>query len=146
MGYGGGILVRRVPIRHVRSGWQRKTYRVNSHRRIKAWQCAQRLAVMVYEASSRFPMDERFGMTSQIRRAAVSVSSNVAEGHSRWGRGDKARFYQFAVSSLAETSSLLELAHELGYLNDESHKRIDELARQTGRLVWGLQRSQRPPT
>lgn len=80
------------------------------------WQRAIQFAKLVYHLSARFPTDERFGLTSQVRRAVVSVSSNIAEGHARQGR-EFAHFLSVARGSLAEAESQLLLAVELGFLN-----------------------------
>jgi len=85
-------------------------------RDIKVWQKSHELVLKVYSASAGFPGDERFGVTSQLRRAAVSIPANIAEGSRRIGRGDYARFLNIAEASLAETQYLLILASDLGYL------------------------------
>lgn len=96
------------------------------------WQKAIVLAKEVYQQTARFPADERFGLTSQIRRAAVSVSSNIAEGHARQGR-EFANFLSIAYGSLAEVESQFLLAVELGYLPladlDDARALISELRR-----------------
>ena len=93
----------------------------------------------VYSLTSDFPKEELYGLTSQIRRAAVSVSSNIAEGFVRLGDLDKRRFYYTALGSLTELQNQLLIAKDLGYLSSEGFKRIAEetvrLAKMLNRLI-----------
>ena len=82
---------------------------------LRVWQKSHALALEVYRASAVFPRHELFGLTQQMRRAAVSVPSNIAEGFRRRGRLDKARFLNIAAASLDELQYQLLLAHDLGY-------------------------------
>lgn len=91
------------------------------------WQEAQNLAVMVYEVTKVFPHDEIFGITSQIRRAATSVSANIAEGFGRSTLKDKLHFYTIAYGSLLETKNFLYLTQRLGYL---SNVQLDDMLTQ----------------
>jgi four helix bundle protein len=95
---------------------------------LKVWQRSHELTLAVYRASDAFPRDERFGLTSQLRRAAVSVACNVAEGSKRIHRADYARFLNLAEGSLAEVEYLMMLARDLGYLKDTFLKDTDEVA------------------
>lgn len=91
---------------------------IESYRDLEAWKHAIRLTRLVYRVSNGFPADERFGLTSQVRRAAVSIPSNIAEG---WGRGtttDYARFLRMAHGSLYEVETQCILAHELGMIDE----------------------------
>ena len=83
---------------------------------LKVWQRSHALVLAIYRATASFPADERFGITSQLRRAAASVPTNIAEGSKRQGRLDYARFLNIAEGSLGETQYLLMLARDLGYL------------------------------
>ncbi|MBA4018412.1 MAG: four helix bundle protein [Pirellula sp.] len=105
------------------------------------WQKAMDLVELVYCESASLPSDERFGLTSQIRRAAVSVPSNVAEGNARSSDRDFARFLEIALGSLAELETQILLAVRLGMLNQERCTPILTLAAQVGRLLTGLHRS-----
>ncbi|HEX3149297.1 MAG TPA: four helix bundle protein [Gemmataceae bacterium] len=115
-----------------------------SFRDLIVWQRAIQFAKSVYALSSRFPSDERFGLTAQIRRAAVSVSSNIAEGHARQGR-EFVHFLSIARGSLAEVESQLFLAVELGFLiSDDLNDAISlatEIRRMASSLVNKLGRS-----
>lgn len=81
------------------------------------WQKAHELAVSVYRITETFPRSEIFGITSQLRRAAVSVSANIAEGFKRRSRDDQRHFYTIAAGSLAEVEALALVARDVGYLN-----------------------------
>jgi four helix bundle protein len=114
---------------------------IETYRDLEAWKLAIRLTKFIYRASEKFPQDERFGLTSQIRRAAVSVASNIAEG---WGRGttsDYARFLRMARGSIFEVETQIVIARELGFIGDEVFNPVDELLRDTGRVLAGLLRS-----
>ena len=83
-------------------------------RELKVWQRSHALVLELYQFTRRFPADERFGLTSQLRRAAVSVPTNIAEGTKRLGKQDYARFLNIAEGSLSETEHLVMLSCELG--------------------------------
>lgn len=110
---------------------------VHTFRDLLIWQKAILLAKQVYELSRDFPPDERFGLTSQIRRAVVSVSSNIAEGHSRQGR-EFAHFFSIARGSLAEVESQLYLAAELGFTNLTALDPLLALASEIHRMTVSL--------
>jgi four helix bundle protein len=101
------------------------------------WQKAVELGLQVYHLTKRFPRDERFAMTSQLRRAAVSVSSNIAEGHARQGR-EFPHFLSVAKGSLAEIESQLIFASRLGYLTPEEVQRIRDSATEIHRMIASL--------
>ena len=84
-------------------------------RKLRVWQRAQEMCVEIYLFSADFPMEERYGTTSQLRRAAVSVGSNIAEGSKRRSKTDKARIFNIAQSEAAESMSLLDLAVRLSF-------------------------------
>ncbi|HMD87455.1 MAG TPA: four helix bundle protein [Terriglobia bacterium] len=86
---------------------------------LKVWQRSHALVLEIYQLTNRFPDCERFGITSQLRRAAVSVPTNIAEGTKRLGSQDYARFINISEGSLAETEYLIMLSRDLGYLPPE---------------------------
>jgi four helix bundle protein len=86
--------------------------------KLDVWQDAKELTVIVYRITTDFPENEKFGLTNQMRRAAVSVSSNIAEGASRTSGKDQAHFYQIAYSSLMELLNQFIISVELGYINE----------------------------
>jgi four helix bundle protein len=83
---------------------------------LAVWERSHGLTLALYRATEQFPKSEMFGLTSQIRRAAASVPTNLAEGCGRWGDGDMGRFIQIAMGSASEVDYLLFLAKDLGYL------------------------------
>jgi len=99
--------------------------RRNSYRDLFVWQKAIRLAEKVYRFSAYFPKEELYGLTSQIRRCAVSVPSNIAEGRGRGGDKEFVRFLQIALGSLYELQTQLELAKMFEYGNEEVEKLIE---------------------
>lgn len=109
-----------------------------------AWQKAMDLVEVVYRASGRFPADERFGLTSQVRRAVVSIPSNIAEGYARAGRNDYPRFLDIARGSANEVETQILLAARLGFTKDRPVEHllglIDEVQRILKGLVKGLKR------
>lgn len=112
---------------------------------LKVWQRSHALVLDVYRLSTSFPTDERFGVTSQIRRCAVSVPSNIAEGSKRAHARDYARFLNIAEGSAAELDYLLILARDLGYATGDDVQRtraeIDEIARMLHRLRERVEQS-----
>ena len=112
--------------------------KINNFTDLFAWQEAHELVVLVYKATRDFPKEEVFGLTSQIRRASVSISSNIAEGFGRRSKIDKARFYVMAQGSLSEVQSQLMVARDIDYLEKAS---FDSLYSQTitvHKLLTGL--------
>ena len=110
------------------------------YRDLLVWQKAIAWVEGVYRASSSFPDDEKYGLTSQLRRSAVSVPSNVAEG---WGRGAKKEYQQFlryARGSLFEAETQLELARRLGYANADAISDLRESSVEISRMLLGLAR------
>jgi four helix bundle protein len=108
-----------------------------SFRDLIIWQRAIQFAKEVYKISARFPNDERYGLTAQVRRAAGSVSSNIAEGHGRQGR-EFVHFLSVARGSLAEVESQLLLAVELGFLRSEDLDAPLSLATEIRRMAAAL--------
>ena len=106
--------------------------------KLKVWQRSHQLALSVYRLTRTFPTDERFGIVSQIRRAVVSVASNIAEGPKRRSNPDYARLLNIAEGSLAETESLLHLARDLECGPAESLKTLITEAEEIARMVYAL--------
>jgi four helix bundle protein len=109
------------------------------HRKLLAWQEAIRLVKLVYQETACFPRAEMFGLTSQIRRSAVSIPANIAEGAGRNSSRELAQFLGVASGSRAELDTHLEIAVQLGFLRSESEL-FSQLAR-VGKLLVGLRRS-----
>jgi four helix bundle protein len=108
---------------------------------LKVWQQAIRYSVQVYEITSRFPRDERFGLTMQVRKSSASVSANIAEGYGRGSRQDYIRFLKIARGSLYESDSQLHLARELGFLSTEALGPVLDTLGHCERALAGLLRS-----
>lgn len=100
---------------------------MKSYKDLIVWQKSLKLSLLVYKATKNFPKDELYGLTSQIRRCAVSMPSNIAEGYARYSRKEYARFLQIAFASGAELETQLIIAKELRYIKDMDYKKIDSL-------------------
>jgi four helix bundle protein len=111
------------------------------YRKIIAWQRADDLVHAVYEATADFPKSELFGLTSQLRRAALSVPTNIVEGCGRQNRGELKQFVNIALGSLAEVEYLLSFAARRGYLVGKSAESVEAIRTETGRLLWRFFRS-----
>jgi len=109
--------------------------------KLDVWQKAIEFADSVYRITRSFPDDERFGLTSQMRRAAVSVSSNVAEGSSRFSRDDFARFVEIATGSLFEVVSQATISRRQELLSEADYYDLYDAAETLGRMLSGLRRS-----
>ena len=109
-----------------------------------AWQKAMDLVVHVYAATERFPSRERFSLTDQIRRAAVSVPSNIAEGQAHFNKREFLHFLRHTRGSLAEVETQMLLAKRLHYLPDTDVERLSKQIYELGRIMSGLIRSIEP--
>ncbi len=107
-------------------------------RKIKAWQLSDRLAVESYRVTKCFPREEMYGLTSQMRRCAVSVPANIVEGSLRKSLKEYAQFLHIAMGSLGELEYYIHLAKELGYLSEDQHKTLEPLREETGKTLFGL--------
>jgi four helix bundle protein len=114
--------------------------------KLEVWQKAIALADRVYKATAAFPNEERFGLVSQMRRAAVSVSAKVAEGSSRWSRVEQARFMEMAYGSLMELVSEAEVARQQGFLAGADYTRLRTDVAEIARMISGLRRNLRKET
>ncbi len=114
---------------------------IKSHRDLLVWQKAMDLVVIVYKATNQFPKEELYSLTSQIRRAAVSIPANIAEGQGRRLSGEFIQFLGNSRGSLLELDTHLEIALRLGYLTPTQHSNIQSQVQEVGRLLNGLLRS-----
>lgn len=109
--------------------------------KLDVWHKAIELADKIYLATEEFPTDERFGLTNQMRRASVSVSSNIAEGSSRSSNKEYARFVEIAYGSVMEIVSQLHLAQRRRFISEEPFKTIYQLCDDVARMLSGLRAS-----
>jgi four helix bundle protein len=111
------------------------------HEGLKSWVACHELALVVYRVTRGWPSSERYGLTSQARRAAYSASANIAEGSAKRGTREFRRFLDISLGSLTELSYIFLLARDLGYLKTEEWGEIEALRDHAGRLTWGLYRA-----
>lgn len=109
-----------------------------SFRELVVWQRAVEMSLAIYRLTSSFPSDERFGLTNQLRRAAVSVASNIAEGYGRTSKGEYIQFLGHARGSVFEVQTQLTIAKGLGYGREESLGSADALAGEVGRMLVSM--------
>ena len=109
--------------------------------KLDTWNEAIAFADIVYQLTRNFPAEERFGLTNQMRRAAVSISSNLAEGCSRWSRADYARFVEIATGSLFEVVSQATIGRNQGFLDPSAYQQVYDAAEKQSRLLSGLRKS-----
>ena len=118
---------------------------IRSYRDLASWQQARILVSAVYEVTADFPQDERFGLTSQIRRSAVSVPSNIAEGYGRGASADYTRFLRIARGSLYEVETQSTLAFDLGFISkaecEQLQTKIDAVAKPLSGLIRTLEQA-----
>jgi four helix bundle protein len=110
----------------------------NSYKDLIAWRKGMELVAMVYDASERFPSHEQFGLTSQLRRAAVSVPSNIAEGKAHYSNREFVRFLRHARGSLAEIETQVLIAQQRQYLPAETATQLSQRLDELGRVLSGL--------
>lgn len=110
------------------------------YRKLRAWEHAQRLAVECSKAARRFPDYEQPVLADQMRRACYAVPLNIAEGSARRGSREYRRFLDVAKASLAELETIIDLSHDLGYMDDVTHSRLTDRATETGKTLYGLLR------
>lgn len=110
------------------------------YKNLIVWQKANQLALEIYKLIESFPKKETFGITSQIRRAALSVPTNIVEGYGRRTKAELSRYIDMARESLAETQYLLEFSESLGYIETDASE-IKMLIEDVGKLLWSFQKS-----
>lgn len=111
---------------------------IRTHRDLLVWQKSMLLVTEIYRKSQRFPTQEQYGLTSQIRRAAVSIPSNIAEGFGRQSTGDYIRFLNIAVGSLFEVQTQIEIALNLSFIEESEFTLIFESTREIDRMMSSL--------
>ena len=116
---------------------------MRDHTKLRAFELADALALQIYRRTTTFPREEQFGLTSQLRRAAVSIASNIVEGCARSSTADYIRFLDMAYGSACELQYQLSLAKRLEYLSKEPAAELDQVAKETCMVLNGLIRSLR---
>ena len=106
-----------------------------SFENIIAWQKAHSFVLLTYRVTQHFPEDERFGLTQQFRRAAVSIEANIAEGYKKLGKADKLRFFNIAQGSLEECRDYHVLSRDLGYLNPSEFESLHQSIEETSKFL-----------
>ena len=115
--------------------------KIKSFTDLYAWQKGHELVLITYKITKKFPKDELFGLISQMRRAAVSITSNIAEGFSRKSNKNKCQFYSMAQGSVTELQSQSLIARDIGYLDNIKFKELAEQAVKVHKLLSGLIKS-----
>jgi len=110
------------------------------HKNLDVWTLSMELARMVYRLTAAYPNEERFGLVSQMRRAAVSIPSNIAEGAARDSDNEFRNFLSIARSSLSELDTQLDLSYDLGFVPARLRSEIDELLSRVDRMLYALHR------
>jgi four helix bundle protein len=112
-----------------------------NYQRFAAWEACHQLCLAVYRATGSWPSAERFGLTSQVRRAAHSAAANIAEGPAKRGFREFRRYLDISLGSLSELAYTLELARDLSILAEEEWRRLAELHQKAGAMTWLLYKS-----
>ena len=112
-----------------------------SYRDLEVWQKGMSFAKYIYQVTAGFPVEERFSLVNQIRRAAISIPSNIAEGHARSGTGEFQHFISISMGSIAEVETQILIAADLGYLNNDVKNNILSELDIIGKMLRGLYKS-----
>jgi len=108
------------------------------YKKLFVWQKADELAYQIYLETKSFPKEEVYGITSQLRRAALSIPTNLVEGTGRQGKKELKQFTNIALGSLAETQYLLDFSLRFKYLTRIKYEKLQELREETGKLLWSF--------
>ena len=111
------------------------------HHKLLCWQKSVELSVLIYELTRMFPREELYGLTSQIRKAAVSAPANISEGAADRSRDEFRNFLRIAIGSLNELNTLLEIARRVGYLKPQDSSKAQKLLDECLALTFGLRKS-----
>jgi four helix bundle protein len=120
---------------------QREAKKIKSFTDLQAWQSSRKLVRATYKAVEKFPPAELYGLTSQMKRASISIASNIAEGFKRDTMRDKVHFYIMAHGSLTELQNQIILAQDLAYINHAAFTKLGNLSSEADKLLTGLVRA-----
>jgi four helix bundle protein len=104
--------------------------------KLEVWKLADELAYQIYKATQDFPKEEIYGITSQIRRSALSIPTNIVEGYSRKGDKELARFVNISLGSLGEVKYLIYFSHRLEYFQNAEYKELQDGYNRLGKMLW----------
>lgn len=116
---------------------------MRDHRKLRAFELADQLTISVYRATKDFPREEQFGLTSQMRRGAISITSNIVEGCARESQADSIRFLDIAYGASREREYQISIAARLGFLKGEYAEMLEQQSSETSKVLAGLLRSLR---
>lgn len=111
---------------------------IKSFKDLNAWKEGHKLVLGIYLITENFPRSEQFGLTNQLRRAAVSITSNIAEGFSRNSYKEKAQFYSMALGSLTEAQNQITIANDLNYISNKDYKKLEDQTIIVSKIINGL--------
>ena len=114
------------------------TNKINAFTDLDAWKEAHALVIMIYKETEYFPKQELFGLVSQMRRCAISITSNIAEGFSRQSYKEKVQFYSIAQGSITELQSQMYVTKDVGYIKEERFQKIMEKTTKVHKIINGL--------
>ncbi|MFN3740618.1 MAG: four helix bundle protein [Thermodesulfovibrionales bacterium] len=117
-----------------------------NYKNLIVWQKAHSLALIIYKITEQFPRHEQYALTSQIRKAALSIPTNIVEGYNRKSKREFIHFIDISLGSLAEVEYLLEFSVDLGYIEKSQLDKIQPLIDEIGKLLWSLQKSKLQPS
>lgn len=111
---------------------------VGEYKRLIVWKKSDELAKKIYQETQNFPRSELYGIVSQLRRAALSIPTNIVEGYARKGDKELSHFLNIAYGSLAEVEYLLGFSADLNFISQEDYGKLESLRKETGALLWGF--------
>lgn len=115
--------------------------KIKTFKDLIAWQKGHVLVLNIYKITKSFPGEERFGLTSQLKRSSVSITSNIAEGFSRKTYKDKTQFYAIALGSVTELQSQIQVVFDVGFVSKEIYLKLDSMSIELHKIINGLIKS-----
>lgn len=115
--------------------------RITQFMDLKAWQESHKVVISIYKMTESFPSSEQFGLTSQMRRSAISITSNIAEAFGRWSKKEKDQFFSFAAGSCYELQNQLIASKDIGFISEKFYEEITDTLTLALKLLFGLRRA-----